>query len=159
VNTFHPLFLPLQILADTHGYEAWSQIPLEVTRLRRLIGSTSANGVLLLSGDRHVAGFYTALPAVSLNPYPLHEVTASSLTHSSPFTSDVNEPARREQGEGGVAERTGDLMHLNNFGTIEIDWEERRVTVGLVVADECAIPGEWRPMGSMILGAGRVRWG
>ena len=109
-----------------------------MTRLRRLIRTTNANGVVLFSGDRHVGAVYSAPAASSLNPYTLYEVTASSFTHS--IANAVHdEPASR--GDAFGSSRLGGLLHLNNFGTVDVDWDAREVTLGLVVADTCAIPG------------------
>ena len=52
----------VQVLAEGHGWERWGMIPSELVRLQRLIHTTRASGVVLLSGDRHIGALYK-LPA------------------------------------------------------------------------------------------------
>jgi len=59
----------VQVLAQGHGWERWGLIPTELRRLQRLIVETQAEGVVLLSGDRHVGGIYT-LPGLGLGHAP-----------------------------------------------------------------------------------------
>lgn len=128
----------VQVLAMNHGWERWGLIPSEVGRLLRLLNATRANGVILLSGDRHTGGIYRldagderAFGAAS--PYPLYEVTSSSLTHS----------YRTSEAEAFTL-RLGNLTHENNFGTVRVDWEARRVTLDLRASDDCGLSKqEW----------------
>jgi alkaline phosphatase D len=106
----------IQVLAEGHGYERWGNLPRERARLLELIRATGARGVVILSGDRHVGALYRETEGV---PYPLHEVTASGINRSW--------AAAREAGPN----RLGDLYRLENFGTIDIDWPARRVTLAL----------------------------
>ena len=119
----------IQVLAIDHGWERWGLIPTEVTRLMRLIGSTKANGVILLSGDRHVGGVYRLPKGENEAPYDLVEVTASSLTHS--FRGGRAEEAGRM--------RDGPLIHENNFGTVHLDWTAGIVTLDLRASDNCGL--------------------
>ena len=114
----------VQVLATGHGWERWGLIPTEVERLLRLIGTTGARGVVLVSGDRHTGGFYRLPKGQTYDggrggqgtaPYDLIEVTSSSLTHS--FRTTVDEPASL---------RLGMLTHQNNFGTVSVDWDAGR---------------------------------
>ena len=66
----------VQVLAEGHGYEHWGNLPRERQRLLELLASTRANGVILLSGDRHVGALYRLDRRV---PYPLYEITSSGL--------------------------------------------------------------------------------
>ena len=45
----------IQVVAEDHGFEGWSRLPLERERLLALVDETGAEGVLFLSGDRHLA--------------------------------------------------------------------------------------------------------
>jgi hypothetical protein len=58
----------------------WGNFPSERQRLFRLIRDTRANGVVLLSGDRHLAEM-SRLPVDHPDGvgYPLFDVTSSSL--------------------------------------------------------------------------------
>jgi alkaline phosphatase D len=69
----------IQVLPDEHGSEKWGNFPHERTRLFRLIRDTKANGVVLISGDRHLAEIMEIDSARSGNSYPIYEVTSSSL--------------------------------------------------------------------------------
>jgi len=113
-------------------------IPQEVTRLQRMIRETRAGGVVLLSGDRHSAGFYRTPggDATDSAPYDLYEVTSSSLTHSFRLRAD-------EEDEVDPL-RIGRAIHENNFGTVSIDWAKRLITLRLLTSDDCGVsPQEW----------------
>ncbi len=104
----------IQVLADGHGYEAWRHLPTERQRLYDVIRQTGANGVVIVSGDRHRAGIYRHDEAVD---YPLLELTASSL----------NAPSRGGEEEGPY--RIGPTYTPENYGALAIDWEARAVTL------------------------------
>ena len=97
----------VQVLAEGHGYERWGNLPHERARLLALIAATRANGVILLSGDRHVGALYRLDEGV---PYPLYEITSSGLNM---FYAAASEPGPL---------RLGAVYGRENFGTIDIDW-------------------------------------
>ncbi len=108
----------IQILpTDGHGFESWSRLPLEQQRLYRLIRETKANGVVFVSGDRHTAFLYRDDKAL---PYPVHELTASSLNLS---FRDVSE-------ERDLAQ-LGDGYAKENYGAITIDWVAGEVVLAI----------------------------
>ncbi len=110
----------IQVVADGHGWECWANFPLERQRLYNLIGSTGANGVLLLSGDRHLGAFYREAGSPGRPvPYPLTDFTASGLTH-----------AWQGAAEAGP-NRIGPLFDRVQYGTIDIDWPARSVALAL----------------------------
>ena len=45
----------IQVVAEDHGWEKWMNFPHERERLFKLIRETGAEGVIILSGDRHLA--------------------------------------------------------------------------------------------------------
>ena len=106
----------IQVLADGHGWERWGNLPRERDRLFDLIRRTRANGVIILSGDRHFGSMYERRDAL---PYPLLEVTSSSL----------NRPWRDADEQG--PRQTGPALGAENFGSVEIDWRTREVTISL----------------------------
>lgn len=109
----------IQILtSDGHGFEHWANLPAERARLFDLIEETGANGVVFVSGDRHAAFLYRA---EGLAPYPLHEITASSMNAS--FREETPEMDSAQLGAG---------YSRVNFGAIEIDWEAEEVTLQIV---------------------------
>ena len=122
----------IQVLATGHGWERWGLIPTETRKLVTLIRETHANGVVLLSGDRHTGGIYKLGKGASGSegdvPYDLFEVTSSSLSHS--FRTDETEPATR---------RIGNLTHYNNFGTLSVDWQARTLKLDLRASDNCGL--------------------
>lgn len=126
----------IQILPTGHGWERWGLIPTEVEKLANLIRETQANGVVLLSGDRHTGGIYKLPKSINGTtgaPYDLYEITSSSLSHS--FRTDEDEAGPR---------RLGNLTHYNNFGTIAVDWSGRSVKLDLRASDDCGLsPQAW----------------
>jgi len=106
----------VQVLAEGHGWECWGNLPRERQRLLDLIGHTRANGVVFLSGDRHVGAFYRHQPA---GGYPLYEVTSSGMTHAWAQASE-DDP-----------NRIGDLVRSNHYASIDIDWSARALRIAL----------------------------
>ena len=106
----------IQVVAEGHGWERWGNFPLERSRLYRLLASTGANGVVFLSGDRHVGAIYRESSDV---PYPLYELTSSGITH--PWANAA---------EAGP-NRLGELFTEQHYGSVEIDWAARRVQLQL----------------------------
>ena len=112
----------IQVLTtDGHGYEHWNNLPAERQRLFDLIAETEANGVVFLSGDRHAAFLYEDMEN---GPYPLRELTASSLNRS--FREVTEERDRNQIGDG---------IALPNYGSVSINWDRRIVTIGMTDPD------------------------
>ena len=107
----------IQVLDDGSHAECWRMLPHERDRLYNLLPSNT----VLLSGDRHVGGLYEA-------PEGFVEMTASAWTHSGPCRED---PCQDEEDPN----RIDDFVHVNNFGTVEIDWERREYTLAIRRAD------------------------
>ena len=97
----------IQVLADGHGWERWGNLPLERRRLFDTIARTRAQGAVFLSGDRHIGAFYRQAEGL---PYPLHEMTSSGITH--PWAAAAETGPRR----------VGDLVTVQHFGQLDIDW-------------------------------------
>jgi alkaline phosphatase D len=123
----------IQVVADEHGSEAWGNFPRERQRLLRLIRETRAAGVVVLSGDRHLAEV-SRLPADHADGvgYPLYDVTSSSLNVPSGnftrskvrFANEIN------------SYRVGLTYFDTNFGSVLIDWEKEDPVLRLQVRDE-----------------------
>jgi alkaline phosphatase D len=123
----------VQVVPDEHGSETWGNFPLERKRLFRLIKETGANGVVFLSGDRHLSEL-SKLPADHADGvgYPLFDVTSSSLNAPSGnftkskvrFANEIN------------SYRVGLTYFEVNFGTVLIDWEADDPVVRLQVREE-----------------------
>lgn len=110
----------VQFVADGHDYERWGVFPHERRRLLDLIGKTEANGVVVLSGDRH----HAELSVLEGSPvgYPLVDLTSSSFNRPRAHPNEVNE------------HRRGPMFAQSNFGTIDIDWQGS--SVELAIRDE-----------------------
>jgi alkaline phosphatase D len=104
----------IQVLADAHGYEAWRTLASEQARLVEALGATP--GVVLLSGDRHVAAIYEQGSPGRIVP----ELTASSLNKSFGATYD-------EQSSNQV----GPAYAPVNFGVVDIDWTNRTLSLSV----------------------------
>jgi alkaline phosphatase D len=106
----------VQVVADGHGWERWGNLPRERQRLYDLIGETKAGGVVFMSGDRHIGALYRETKSV---PYPMVDITSSGINK---FFA-----AAKEEGPN----RLGAIYALPNFGTIDLDWWERTVTLAV----------------------------
>jgi alkaline phosphatase D len=67
----------IQVLPTQQCFEKWSNFPQERERLFSLIQQTKANGVVLVSGDRHLSEI-SVLEREDFS-YPLYELTSSGL--------------------------------------------------------------------------------
>ncbi len=112
----------IQFVAEAAGQEAWANLPLERERLLDMIRSTDADGVLVLSGDRHWAEFSIAREGAA---YPLIDVTSSSLNQKHPRgTPTINRYRAIDQ-----------TYHEENFGVISIDWELPDPMIAIEIRD------------------------
>lgn len=109
----------VQILADGHHYEGWYTLPKEQARLYALLKRAQAAGLVIVSGDRHVAGLYRQEGLVD---YPIYELTASALNRSTRETSNERS-----------SNQLGDLYAPANYALADIDWQAR--TLSLQVKD------------------------
>lgn len=117
----------VQVVPQSHGWEYWQNFPHERKRLFKLIGDTKANGVIMISGDRHHAEI-SKLPTDNAENgagYPMIDVTSSSL----------NTPG----GRGNFGERNdhrlGDNFGQVNFATFDIDWKKDDPVVHTQIRD------------------------
>jgi len=110
----------IQVVADEHAFEKWANVPGERDRLLRVLADKGAQGLVIVSGDRH-RGELSILDDDRLG-YPLHDLTASSL--NVPVPGD--EPNRF---------RHGRLVTSANIGAIEIDWDAAPPTLALRLHD------------------------
>ena len=115
----------IQVLSEHHGWEAWANFPREQERLFDLLRRTRAEGVVFLSGDRHFAEISRRQePGL----YPLYDITSSGLNRR--FPEDYVNPNRyRLEGP-----RLGAYL-LENFGEIEVDWENPDPVLRVRIAD------------------------
>lgn len=112
----------VQVLADGHGWEGWKQLPRERERLFALLRAKDTAPVVLLSGDRHVAGFYERDVGLST---PLLEFTSSALNNPIAF------PNRYKTLAEDGPHRLGPLFGEANFGSVAIDWKAGVIELNL----------------------------
>lgn len=105
----------IQVAAIEHGWEGWGTMPAERERLFRLLRDTQARGVILLSGDRHLAELSRIESSESGLDYPLYDLTSSSL----------NQPSGGQNAQEPNARRVGQSYLQVNFGMIELQWPEQ----------------------------------
>jgi alkaline phosphatase D len=112
----------IQVIPDRHCFEKWANLPRERRRLLELIRDTGAGGVVLVSGDRHLAEI-SVLPPEAVG-YPLHELTTSGLNSGGAGAGEHN-PYRTT-----AASFPGD-----NFGLVRLDRAGPQPQVVLEVRD------------------------
>jgi len=112
----------IQYIAESSGQETWSNIPLERARLFKLIKQTKANGIIMMSGDRHWAEI-ASLPGPT--GYPVFDITSSSL----------NQPHGRGTPTINQYRAVPETYHQANFGTILVDWQASDPTIDLQIID------------------------
>ncbi len=112
----------IQCVSEASGHETWSNLPHERQRLFDLIGKTKANGVVILSGDRHWAELSVAREPV---PYPIYDLTSSSF-------NQIHERGTPTENRYRESPKT---WHRENFGEVAIDWKGEETVVNLFVRD------------------------
>jgi len=111
----------IQFVSSEHRFEKWANFPLEKQKFIDLIRDTEANGVVILSGDRHHGelSFITKTDPSNV-PYPIYDLTASGM--NSAIDGNVNEPN---------AYRVGEVVGEDHAGMVTIDWENQSLTLSL----------------------------
>jgi len=112
----------IQLVASAAGQETWANLPLERKRFYDLIAKTKANGVIVLSGDRHWAELSVEREGV---PYPVRDLTSSSF----------NQLHERGTPTENSKRALPDTWHRENFGEVAIDWKGEDTVVQLRVRD------------------------
>ncbi len=100
----------IQVVAEDHEFEKWMNFPHERSRLFRLIRDTRANGVVLLSGDRHLAELSMMDAGIG---YPLYDLTASGL----------NQAAKKWRPLEVNQHRVATMNFDDHFGVVELFWK------------------------------------
>jgi len=112
----------IQCVAEAAGQEAWANLPRERQRLFDLIAETKADGVLIVSGDRHWAELSVEREAA---PYAIYDLTSSSFNQlHARGTPTVNKHRALPT-----------TYHRENFGRINIDWQQADPQLTLQVLD------------------------
>jgi alkaline phosphatase D len=113
----------IQVVAQDHGFEKWMNFPAERGRLYQLIRDTRASGVIVLSGDRHLAELSVMDAEIG---YPLHDLTSSGM----------NMGNKRFRALEVNRHRLATMDRGNNFGIIRIDWDREDPLLSMEIHDE-----------------------
>ncbi len=127
----------VQLIPREHGSEKWGNFPKERARFLELLGRTKATGVIVISGDRHLAELSMLPPAEGVL-YPLYELTTSGLNlvippkpAAPPPNEDKSSPPAVEKPKVAKpkkpqpnAYRLHELPYnSSNFGLLRINWD------------------------------------
>jgi alkaline phosphatase D len=112
----------IQVVAEDHGWEKWMNFPHERERLFKLLRDTGAQGVILLSGDRHLAELSMMDAGVG---YPIYDLTSSGF----------NQAAKSWRPLEVNRHRVATMNWGDNFGVIAIDWDRADPRISLQIRD------------------------
>jgi alkaline phosphatase D len=117
----------IQFLPTEHCWEKWVNFPLERERLYDLLVNTRANGVIVVSGDRHLAEI--SMLAAERIGYPLYEITSSGLNSA----MGRNSQGRLEQ--NSLRDMKKNVL-VNNFGSIQVTRHGKDIELRLQIRGE-----------------------
>lgn len=121
----------ISFISTEHGSEKWANFPQERARFLDLLARTRAKGVVMVSGDRHLAELSLLQPADGA-PYPLYDMTTSGLNQpvAKEAEYDSKHPPKGPPNRFRLHERpyTG-----SNFGLIRINWDTTGPSIRLDV--------------------------
>jgi alkaline phosphatase D len=127
----------IQLVPTEHGSEKWGNFPQERSRFVELLHRTQAKGVIVISGDRHLAEISMLSPADGA-PYPLYDLTTSGLNQ--PVANESHHlqknPPKPQANRYRIHERpyTG-----SNFGLLRVNWDDPKPSLRLEV---CGLRGD-----------------
>jgi alkaline phosphatase D len=117
------LISSIQFVSEFSGAEAWANMPLEKQRFLDLIERTGANGMIILSGDRHWCELSRMDGPLG---YPLYDLTASAMTQVHPRGTPTPNRYRHHPV----------TYHQPNAGRMSINWDSTDPEVTLQIIDE-----------------------
>ncbi len=112
----------IQCVATAAGQETWSNLPHERRRFFELLKETKANGVVVISGDRHWSELSVEK---ELGPYPIYDLTSSSINQVHPRGTPT-ENAKRD---------LPTTYHRENYGALRIQWDSPDPQLALQILD------------------------
>lgn len=118
----------VQVLAEGHGFERWGNLPHEFDRLVDTIARTGATGVVMLSGDRHAAALYEKALA---GPTDVDGDSGGAMRTIAEMTTSSLNRSYGPSKDGPSDRRVSPMFNQENFGLVDIDWEQRRVIVSI----------------------------
>jgi alkaline phosphatase D len=121
----------ISFISTEHGSEKWANFPRERARFLELLHRTRARGVVVISGDRHLAELSMLKPADGA-PYPLFDLTTSGLNQPIAKESEYRSenPPKGPPNRYRIHDRpyTG-----SNFGLMRIKWDDPGPRVSLEI--------------------------
>jgi len=112
----------IQIVAYEHSWEGWGMFPHERDRMYQLITDKQANGVVFISGDRHLMEISKDEGQLGHSvPYPIWDFTSSDITRT---FSEVNEDNTFRQGA---------VVRDTNFGEVVVNWADNTLDSNIVL--------------------------
>lgn len=103
----------LQVIAEDHSYEMWSNFPNQRKRLLDLLVLSGVSNPIVLSGDRHLS----EVSVLQWQGKAVIDITSSGLTHSFTGAAEFNR------------HRIGNLITDESFSTLSIDWSQLQIKV------------------------------
>jgi alkaline phosphatase D len=135
----------IQFIANEHGSEKWDNFPKERARFLELLRRTQAKGVVVISGDRHMAEL-SALPPADGVLYPLYDLTTSGLNLEIPPKPAVkeNQPTKPKEAAPKKPQINRYRLHErpytgSNFGLMRFKWDGPHPALRLEV---CGLEGQ-----------------
>ncbi len=107
----------IQMIPKDHRFEKWANFPRARQRLFDLLQEKQPKGVILLSGDRHIA----EISKIKLDglPYDLYDITSSGLNRS---WENIGEEFNQYRVDNK-------MIGQKNFGLLKIDWNAQPLKV------------------------------
>ena len=103
----------LQVIAEDHSYEMWSNFPNQRKRLLDLLVLSGVSNPIIFSGDRHLS----EISVLQWQGQEIIDITSSGLTHSFSGAEEFNR------------HRVGDLITDESFSTLTIDWNNEKIKI------------------------------
>ena len=137
----------IQLIATEHGSEKWENFPKERARFLELLRRTQAEGVVVISGDRHLAELSALTPADGA-PYPLYDLTTSGLNLVVPLKTEPKEGTPEKTTPKPAVPKKPQLNRYrlhelpytrSNFGLLRIKWDGPNPSLRL---EACGLEGE-----------------
>lgn len=113
----------IQVVPEDHGFEKWTNLPRERARLYRLLRDTKASGVVVLSGDRHLAELSVMDADIG---YPLYDLTSSGLNQANKRLRPLEVNRRR----------VATMDAGDNYGLVRVDWDKEDPLLSLEIHDD-----------------------
>ena len=137
----------IQLIPTEHGSEKWDNFPKERTRFLELLRRTQATGVVVISGDRHLAELSALTPADGV-PYPLYDLTTSGLNLVVPKKPEPKVGEAKEPETKPAAPKKPQVNRYrlheriytgSNFGLLRMQWDGPNPSLRL---EACGLEGQ-----------------